>query len=168
MVFWIVQGLGICTLILFVTSLQMKTKENFLLLNIVALVLYGVQFLLSNAITGAATMLVGIIRSIIFYIYKKRNLNPSIAVLAFLLCLNSALSILAWQNMLSFFPFLGQMSNIYGQWQNDMKRLRIFSIIACVCFFIYLFYAGMYTAMLNEVFVTISSIIALWRFRSRA
>ena len=167
MTFWIVQGLGIVSLILFASSLQMKTKEKLLILNISACATLITQYILSNAITGAAASSFSIIRGIIFYIYKKRDLKPSLAVLLLLELIVITLTILTWANMFSILPFLGLTINLYGQWQNNMKRLRIFAISASVCFFIYQLNAGMYTAMFGEVSIFVSGIIALWRFKQQ-
>jgi len=145
----------------------MKTKEKLLILNISACATLITQYILSNAITGAAASSFSIIRGIIFYIYKKRDLKPSLAVLLLLELIVITLTILTWANMFSILPFLGLTINLYGQWQNNMKRLRIFAISASVCFFIYQLNAGMYTAMFGEVSIFVSGIIALWRFKQQ-
>ena len=165
--FWIVQGLGIVSLIIFASSLQMKTKEKVLILNMSACACLIFQYFLRNAMTGVAAASFSIFRGIIFYIYKKRDLKPSLVVLVILELIIIALTILTWQDIFSLLPFLGLSCNLYGQWQNNLKRLRIFAIFGSVNFFIYQLNAGMYTAMFGEVAIVVSGIIALWRFRQQ-
>ena len=167
MTFWVVQGLGIVTLVLFVSSLQMKTKERLLIVLIFALIFQLAQYYLTNAVAGIAATVVGLIRVIVFYLYKKHDLKPSVVALSALIILSIVLIVYTWENLLSALMFLGMISTIYGQWQDNMKRLRICAIITALCYVIYQYYAGMYTAMLGEAATVISSIVALWRFRSK-
>jgi len=167
MTFWIVQGLGIASLVFLATSFQMKTKEKLLIFSMLALTAYTIQYFLTGAITGAVINLVAIGRCIVFYVYSKRHLNPSIIVLAIFLFLMVVVTIFTWKSTLSIIPLLASTLNICGKWQNSMKLLRISSASAAVLWFVYDFYAGMYTAMLTDVFIIVSSTIALWRFRQR-
>jgi len=59
-------------------------------------------------------------------------------------------------------------ANLYGQWQNNMKWVRIFAIVSAVLWSTYAFYTGIYTAMLTELLKGVSSAVGLWRFRNEA
>jgi len=168
MTFWIVQGLGLVSLVFFVCSLQMKTKEKLLIMTLFACAAFALQFYLSGSMTGMAGALLAIARGVVFYIYKKRNLDPSVAVLVIFSCLIIVLTIITWKDMLSILPFLAMFSNLYSQWQNNMKILRIFTIIASALWFSYEFHLGMYTGMVTEACICVSGAVALWRFRKGA
>jgi len=167
MIFWIVQGLGIVSLILFAASLQMKTKEKVLMLKVFSYMSFAVQFLLQNAMTGAAAAVLAIARGSVFYIYTKRDMKPSKVVLAVFACLSVIFTVFTWQGMMSALPFIAMLSSLFGQWQNNLKLLRILSIFASALWVVYEFYAGLYTGMLAEIAIIISGIVALWRFRAR-
>ena len=143
----------------------MKSKENLLILGIISNVFFTVQFLLTNAMTGAIQGILMIARGIVFYMFKKRNIKPNFTVLLTFIIAIVAATMLTWQNALSAFPLGSMLANIYGQWQNNMKTLRILAIVGSVCWFAYEFYYGMYTSIIMEICIIVSSLIAIWRFR---
>jgi len=165
MIFWIIQGLGIFALIFYGFSFQAKTKENLLLMQVVSNVFATVQYLLTMAFTGAIQTLLGVIRGIVFYFYKKRGLNPNKTMLIIFELAIIFGTVLTWDSLLSCLPLAGMTANLYGQWQNDMKLIRIFAVVSAVLWSVYAFYTGVYTAMLTELLKIISSLIGLWRFR---
>ena len=163
--FWTVQILGIIGLIFYAVSFQMKTKENLLIMQVISNVFTTIQFVLTMAVTGAVHTLLGVIRGIVFYFFKKRDLNPNkIALVIFEIAIILG-TIFTWSGMLSILPLIGMTANLYGQWQNNMKIVRICAVISAILWSVYAFYTGVYTAMLTEIFKMASSLIGLWRFR---
>jgi hypothetical protein len=165
MLFWIIQILGIFGFIFYTLSFQMKTKENLLIMQAVSNVFATIQFLLTEALTGAVHTLLGVIRGFVFYFYKKRDLKPNKIVLIIFEVAIILGTVFTWENILSCLPLIGMTVNLYGQWQNDMKIVRICAVISAVLWSVYAFYAGVYMVMLTEIMKIISSIIGLWRFR---
>ena len=162
---WEIQALGIITLVLYVAAMQMKKKETLLVLQIFSNLFFVFQCLLTNSPTGVVITIVAIIRGFVFYLYKKRELNPNIAAFLIFQAALIASTIFTWESILSIFPFLAASINLYGVWQDKMKVLRILAIAACVFWMVYQFYAGMYAAMITEICIIISSAIGLWKFR---
>ena len=165
MLFWIIQILGVFNFIFYGLSFQMKTKENLLLMQVFSNVFATVQYILTMALTGAAQTFLGIVRGIVFYFYKKRGLEPSKTVLVIFGLAIILATIFTWKNILSCLPLIGMIANLYGQWQDNMKRVRIFAIISAVLWSVYAFYTGVYTAVLTELLKIVSSFIGLLRFR---
>ena len=163
--FWIVQSLGIIGLIFYGVSFQMKTKEKLLLVQVMSNIFVTVQFLLLMALTGAVQTLIGVIRGIVFYFFKKKDLKPNIAVLIIFEIAIILGTVFTWENILSILPLIGMTVNLYGQWQDNMKTVRICAIISGVLWSIYAFNTGVYTAVLNEILKISSSLIGLWRYR---
>ena len=75
-------------------------------------------------------------------------------------------TIFTWNSIFSLLPLIGMMANLYGQWQDNMKRIRILAIVSAALWLIYAFYTKVYTAMLTEILKITSSSIGLWRFRN--
>ena len=163
--FWVVQSLGIIALIFYGLSFQMKTKEKLLLMQVTSNIFSTVQFILTAAVTGAVQTMLGVIRGIVFYFYKKRGLNPDKIVLVVFEIAIIFGAIFTWSGVLSLFPLAGMTANLYGQWQNDMKLIRIFAIISAVLWSVYALYTGVYTAVLTELLKIVSSVIGLVRFK---
>jgi hypothetical protein len=168
MLFWMVQAFGIITLILYVVSMQMKKKENLLILQISSNIFFVLQCILTNALTGTALVSLAIARGVVFFIYKKRELNPSIITLLVFKFAIITSTIFAWEGIISLFAFFANINNLSAQWQDNMKLLRILTISGCILWMIYQFHAGLYAAMVTEVCIIISSIAALWKFRKTA
>ena len=166
MVFWVVQGLGIIALLFYVLSFQMKTKENLLIAQVTSNSFSAVQYLLVWALTGAVQTILGILRGIVFYLYKKRNLNPNRTVIIIFGAAIIIETVFTWNGIiLSILPLLGMMANLYGQWQDNMKRLRILAIVSSLMWTVYIIQTGVYTAVLTEILKIVSSAMALWRYR---
>ena len=166
MLFWIVQILGIFTLIFYGLSFQMKTKENLLIMQVVSNIFTTVQYLLTMALTGALQTLLGVIRGIVFYFYKKKNLIPNITVLIIFEIAIIVGAVLTWDSLMCALPLIGMTANLYGQWQNSMKVIRILAVVSAVLWSVYAFYTGVYTAMLTELLKVISSLVGLLRFKN--
>ena len=168
MIFWVVQAFGIITLILYVVSMQMKKKETLLILQIISNSFFVFQCILTNSLTGGVLVSLAIIRGIVFYIYKKREVNPKIVTFSIFQAAIIVSTIFTWESILSLFAFLGNSTNLYANWQDKMKVLRILTIVGCILWMIYQFYSEMYTSMISEFCIIISSVIGLWKFRKTA
>ena len=165
MIFWVVQILGVISLIFYAFSFQMKTKENLLIMQIVSNIFATIQYLLTMALTGAVQTLLGVLRGIIFYFYKKRKLKPSKTVLITFEIAIILATVFTWTGMISCLPLAGMTVNLYGQWQNNMRMIRIFAVVSGILWAVYAFYTGVYTAMLTELLKIISSLVGLWRYK---
>lgn len=163
--FQIVQILGIVTLIFYVFSLQMKKKENLLVMQIVSNVTFALQYILTLAWTGATMAAIAVIRGIVFYIFKKKKIKPSIIALLIFEIAMIISTILTWESALSLLPLIGMSVSLLGQWQDNMKWIRISTIIGATFWLGYELSAGLYTAVLTELCNIASSMVGLWRFR---
>ena len=168
MIFWVVQAFGIITLILYVVSMQMKKKETLLILQIISNLFFVFQCILTNSLTGGVLVSLAIVRGIVFYIFKKRGLNPKIVTFSIFQAAIIASTIFTWENTLSLFAFFGNSASLYANWQDKMKVLRILTIVGCTLWMVYQFYFEMYTSMISEFCIIISSAVGLWKFRKTA
>ena len=165
--FIFVQILGIITLILFVVSLQQRKKETFLLLQIAGTLLFVVQYILTNRITGAILFTIVVIRGVVFYFYKKKDLKPSIAILIIFQAALLLSTYFSWENIISIIPYLATVVKTWGAWQDDMKWLRRASMLCQILMIAYNLSASMYTGALTEVCALTSTMVAMWRYDFR-
>ena len=165
--FVFVQILGIITLVIFVISLQQKKKENFLLIQTGGTVLFIIQYILTGKYTGAILFTIVLIRGLVFYYYKKKELKPSITVLVIFQVVLVISTYFSWQNILSIIPFIATTAKTWGTWQDDMKWTRRTSLISQSSMIIYNLTASMYTGALTELCNLTSTIIAMWRYDFR-
>jgi len=162
--FVVVQILGVISLALFVISLQQRRKENLLLWQIAGTLLFVAQYILTGRLTGALTFSVVAVRGLVFFIYKRKDLRPSVAVLVAFLAALLASTIFTWQSMLSVIPFIATAAKTWGTWQDDMKWMRRVSLLSQTIMIAYDLAAGMYTAALTEACNSVSTVVAMRRF----
>jgi hypothetical protein len=147
--------------------MQMKKKEHLLALQIISNLFFVFSCVLTNAPTGAVLAVLSSARGVVFYIYKKRELNPNIITFLIFQAAILTSTIITWEGKLSLFAFTANSANLYAAWQDKMEVLRILMIIGCIFWMVYQFSSGLYTAMISEVCIITSSAVGLWKFRKK-
>ena len=124
MKFIIAQTFGVIALILTVISIQFKTKEKIVMCSVLANIVVAIQFFLLVAITGGVISIINAIRCIVFYIYKKKDLKPSIITLIIFEIVAIISGCISWQNIWSLIPILVTVLYTYGLWQDNVKVIK--------------------------------------------
>jgi len=165
----LVEILGIITIIIFVVSMQLRKKEHFLLLQTFGTVLFVIQYIMTGKNTGAVLFIIAVIRGLVYFYYKKKNLKPSLIVLIVFMSAVLISTYITWQNMLSILPFISSVARTWGTWQDDMKWARRTSFLGQSCMIIYNLTGSepMYAGALTEFCNCASSLIAMWRYDFR-
>lgn len=167
MKFIIAQTFGIIALILTVISVQFKTKEKIVMCSVLANIVVAIQFFLLNAITGGVISIINAIRCIVFYIYKKKDLKPSIITLIIFEIVAVISGCISWQNIWSLIPILVTVLYTYGLWQDNVKVIRITTGIVGGGWAIYDLIVRAYVGALQETSQLISAIIAIYRNKNK-
>lgn len=165
--FILAQIIGGIVLILTVISVQFKTKEKILMCQIIANVLVSIQYFLLDALTGGVVSIINVIRCIIFYFYKKKNMKPSIVFLGIFVIVAVVSGILTWQSVFSIIPIIAAIVFTYGLWQDNIKITRICTAITAGNWSIYNIIVKAYTGAIQSVAECISAIIAMIRHRNQ-
>lgn len=167
MLFILAQVCGAIVLILTVISVQFKTKEKIVMCFIWANIFAAIQYFLLGAITGAIVSIINAIRCIVFYIYKKKDMKPSITVLLIFEIIAVISGIISWQNMWSLIPIIVTVIYTYGLWQDNIKIVRITTAIAGFGWAIYNIVVKAYIGVLQSISQLISSIISLYTNKNK-
>ncbi|MDR0930226.1 MAG: YgjV family protein [Clostridiales bacterium] len=161
----IAQIVGVILTILCIILPHFKKKSTLMFWNIVANLLWALQFfLVGGAIAGGLTGLVATARSITFYHYSTKDKRAPFWVMILFVALQLIFVAITWNGWLCIF-MITSACNAYGQWQKDLKILRIMLIIATLSNGFYCLLTGAYAGVVNEWLQTVSCFIALWRFR---
>lgn len=163
--FIVAQIIGGIVLILTVISIQFKTKEKILMCQIIANVLISIQYFLLDALTGGVVSVINVIRCIIFYVYKKKNMKPSIVFLGIFVIVAVVSGILTWQSVFSIIPIIAAIVFTYGLWQDNIKITRICTAITAGNWSIYNIIVKAYAGAIQSVAECISAITAIIRHR---
>ena len=167
MKFIIAQTFGIIALILTVISVQFKTKEKIVMCSVLANIVVAIQFFLLNAVTGGVISIINAIRCIVFYIYKKKDLKPSIITLIIFEIVAVVSGCISWQNIWSLIPILVTILYTYGLWQDNVKVIRITTGIVGGGWAIYDLIVRAYVGALQETSQLISAVISIYRNKNK-
>jgi len=159
--FILAQICGLIALLITVVNIQLKSKEKIVLLNIWANVAVTIQYFLLGAYTGAVISILNAIRDVVYFLFKKKNLKPSILVLLFFEIVAIILAIMSWQDIWSIIPLVVTIIYTYGLWQDDVKILRITTVIIGYGWTIYDIVVKAYIAALQVTAQGTSALIAL-------
>lgn len=165
MLFILAQICGIIALILTVISVQFKEKEKIMICMILANVIVAIQYFLLNALTGAVISILNTIRCIVFYTYKKKNKNPSLMTLIIFEIIAILSGMVTWQDMWSFIPIVITVIYTYGLWQDNVKIIRITTVIVGLGWTIYNIVVHAFVGAIQETAQLISAVIALYKGR---
>ena len=161
--FILAQICGGIALVLTVISVQFKSKEKIVMCFILANIVVAIQYFLLNALTGAVISIINAIRCIVFYVYKKKDLKPSIYVLLLFEVVAIICGIISWQNIWSIIPIVVTVLYTYGLWQDNVTVIRISAGIVGFGWTVYNLIVHAYVGAIQESAQTISSIISLIR-----
>ena len=158
---------GAIALVVWTFSIQIKEKEKILQTQMIANILYSIQYILIGAITAGSMNLVSALRSYIFY-KKQKNMNMVSATWLFVfIAIILAIAAITCRNFMSLIPIVITILYTYATWQKNAKVIRvIFFITACIWVY-YNFYIGAYVAIIGNGLEIISSMISMIRFDTK-
>ena len=165
MSFIIAQTLGVLSLLLIIVGVQFKTKEQIIMSSIIANVLLSIQYFLLNAITASVILVLNAIRCIVFYLYKKKNLKPSLVTLMIFEIITIISGVLSWQNVWSIIPIVATIVYTYGLWQDNVRVLKTSTAIIGLSWTIYDLMVRAFIAAIQDILQFVSAIISLIRLK---
>jgi hypothetical protein len=165
---YIVQALGLLTLALYAASMHMRRKEALLALQVASNLSFVVACVLNASPTGAAIGVLSTARGVVFYLCARRGMKPSVAVFALFLAAVAASTLCTWEGVFSLFALAATSVSLYSQWQDNMRALRILTMVGNILWMPYHVNAKSYGYLLSEICILTSSATALWKFRNRA
>ncbi|MCL1964738.1 MAG: YgjV family protein [Firmicutes bacterium] len=161
MAFVLSQIIGVIVIIVFVIAPHMKTKPALLLCIVIGNLLTVIEFLLLGAMTEVAVISISTVRSIVFFLYSRSEKRAPAWVFLLFAGMQGGAVFVTWENWVSLL-MLFDVVQTYGQWQTNMKILRISAIVTSVPIAVYNILVGGYTGAVNQCCQAVSASIALW------
>jgi len=155
------QIIGVFAIIAFVIAPHMKKKSHLLIFVIFGNLFTVVEFLLIGSMTEVAVISISTIRTITFYVFSRYEKRAPVWLLIIFMSMQGAAVFVTWKSWVSLL-MLFDILQTYGQWQTNMKVLRILTIIGAIPIGIYNIIVGGYTGAINQFLQAISSAVALW------
>jgi len=160
--FWIAQVLGAIAVVIQVVTYQRNNRKDILFGVMSAQILFVVSFIMLGGYTGAAVNIIGATRNLIFA-KSKKIVKSSLSLWVFLL-LQLAVTVVTWHGPLSCLALLGGWFSTLAFWQSSPRNIRRLIIFMPLCWLAYNFFISSYVGMVSNLFVLISTLIAMYRF----
>lgn len=167
----VAQILGVLAVVAMLLSYQQKKRRGILLLGGVSRVLCVLQYLLLGAYSGAVLDVIGTVSTAVAErkgtSIVKRFL-PCIIVVINIAMLTAGIT-LAVQNRsaIDVFAILGVLFEVNALWLTREQHIRWVSLIGSPCWLIYNLLSGAYGVTIGNVFVIVSIIVGLIRYREQ-
>jgi len=155
------QIVGVFAIIAFVIAPHMKKKTNLLIFVTFGNLFTVVEFLLLSSMTEVAVISISTVRTITFFMFSRYDKRAPVWLLVVFMSMQGAAVYFTWKSWVSLL-MLFDIVQTYGQWQTNMKVLRILTIIGAIPIGIYNIIVGGYTGAVNQFLQAVSSAIALW------
>ena len=159
--FYVAQLFGIIALIVLMISFQNNKKETLLKYQIFSSLLFALQYLFLNAISGCLMNIMTMVRNII---YKKFNDRIPIKYLILVIICMIILSAFSYNGLISLLPTLAVILYSIALWQKNLTITRIIEIISCSLFIIYNIKVLAISGLVSTFIEMFSAIIAIYKF----
>lgn len=153
---YLIQTIGIVAFILFVYSLQKKDKKEILFYQLLANILYAIQYISLGAYIAGILNVVTVTRCFIYYKYEKDKKEIPLFILITYILIIILVSIFTVDSYISILPSIINIIYILSTWQKDTKVLRLSFIVAAILWIYYNLTVGAYTAIIGNIFEIIS------------
>lgn len=158
---------GAIALVVWTFSIQIKEKEKILQTQMIANILYSIQYILIGAITAGSMNLVSVLRCFVFSKKEKDTNSISATWLFIFIAMILAIAAITCRDFMSLIPIIITILYTYATWQKNTKVIRvIFFVTACIWVY-YNFYIGAYVAIIGNGLEIISSMISIIRFDTK-
>jgi hypothetical protein len=161
------QILGILSTIIGVCSFQVNNKKQLLLIQSVSTILTCISYLFLGATSGFALNIVCLARNIVFCFSKKGRKLEYILTGTFML-LMGFIGALSWQGPISLLMIVALTVNTLFLYFPNVQNLRKSILVTSTLVIIYNAYFSVWGGVANEVIAISSSIIGIYRYRTKS
>ncbi len=158
----IIRILGIVGIITGVLAYQLKTHKKIMVMRSVSESLFGIQYILLAAYTGAGLNFIGVVRNLVFgYQVEKKK---STVLSRILFCIAFAVVVIfSWEGPKSILIGTAKLISTIAFGCRNTVLIRIFAFTTSTMWLIYNLTVASYEGALCEAFTIISLIVALVR-----
>ena len=164
-VWWVilVQGIGFLGMACTVLAFQCKGYRKLVGLRGVTELLFGLQYILLGAYSGAAADFVGCLRNGIFLECdrRKRSLRPWRLVFCGIFVI---MSLLTWAGPKSLLSAVAKVASTIGYGSSDPRLIRLITLCSSCCWLIYNVLVFSLAGIVCEIITLVSVGIGILRF----
>ena len=163
----LVYGIGVIAMTLSVIAFQFKHRVTIILCSFFAQTCWVMHFLLQGDFVSAIACTLSAIMLAVFSKQSKwKWVKSPFCIILFIVLIAgfSALSFSVWSDI---FPLMAGVFAVIANSRSSEKRLRQFSVPWCVFWLLNSIFKMYPVALVNDLFCTISTIVALIRYREK-
>lgn len=163
----IAQIIGFVAMILSVTSFQMKTKKQIIIMQCLTGIVFATHYFMlpdGTGLAGAAVNLVAIVRNIVFYFNYKPIFRSKLWVVLFGILMGGS-AIVSRPEPISIFMCIAMVFNTLSIAAEKPENVRKIILISSPFAFVYNIYVGSLGGIVNETLVEIITAITFCRER---
>ena len=161
------QFIGAAALLTIVLSVQFKKKKNIMLFQLIANVLYSVQYALLNVPSAAYLNIITILRSYTYYLYDKKKKKIPLFFLIFYCLLSLVIGYLLYDNILVLIPITITIAYTVGAYYKDPNVFREVFLISAFAWLYYNYRVEAYVGMFGNLCEIVSTFIAINRYTKK-
>ena len=162
--FYVVQGLGLLTILFTILSFLPKEKWKMMLCFAVTNVTMIATYILCGSLLGGLLVAGALVRTIVYFYYSKSNRKPEPIVMIMFELYYIIMAIIFWNNVIDLLMVVNLVVVTYTSWQSDVRTLRFGYIFSSALLIPYDILLGAYTTSISELIMLISVIYSLLKY----
>ena len=163
----LVYGIGVLAMTLSVIAFQFRRRVTIILCNCLGQISWVLYFLLQTDVTSAVACGLSAVMLGVFSKKDQWKWATGKISIALFLVLMSGFSLLSFRTWSDIFPLLAGVFAVIANSRSTEKRLRQFAVLWCVFWLCNSAFKMYPVALINDLFCTASTVIALIRYRDR-
>lgn len=163
----LVYGIGILAMILSICAFQFKKRVTIILCNCFGQISWVLYFLLQGDLVSSIACGLSAVMLAVFAKQSEWKWVKSPYCILFFILLISGFSFLSFAVWSDVFPLLAGVFAVIANSRTSEKRLRQFSVVWCGSWLLNSIFKMYPVALLNDLFCTVSTVVALIRYREK-
>lgn len=156
---------GMFAIMFWLFSVQKKEKKDILSFQLIANILYAMQYIFLGAFSAASMNITSALRCGTFYMYEsKKEEIPRYLLIIFILIILIC-GFLTYNGFLSLIPIIITIFYTYSAWKKNTNWIRYVFIFAALVWIYYNLSTGAYISVVGNILEIISGVISLVRFK---
>jgi len=158
------QIFGLIGILVNIIGIQFKDKKSILISFILANLIFGFTFLFLGSYSGAVICAISAVETIIKYFFDVKNKKFPLYLTIIYIIVSVTGGLLVYKSTIDIYPIFCSILYVLTIVQTKERNIRIITFINVIAWTIYDLYVGLYSVALNDVWFSISTLIAIYRY----
>lgn len=159
--YYIAQIFGGLALITCFLSYQKTKRKDFLVVQLITNIFYGIQYLILKAYSGCISSIISLTKNILFYNLEKKDKKISVYTLIVFEIAFIIGGIFTYNGLYSLIPVFIHCVYTFGTWFKDLRITYLVAIGASILWIIYSLIVRAHISIIASVIELVASILGL-------